>query len=242
MTYERSDGRKYDELRKTKITRNYLMHPEGSVLIEQGNTKIIITASVEPNVARWMRDTNNSWITSEYSMLPRATDRRKRRPRNGRHTPGRSVEIQRLIGRSLRAGFNLKNIGEISIYVDCDIIQADGGTRCASITGGFVAAYDALKWAYENRYINRFPEFKQIAAISVGIIDEQALLDLPYEEDSKVDVDMNFVMNEDLNIVEIQGTSEGRVFSRDKLSELLDLAEKGIKELIDYQKEILNIS
>ncbi|MHA1727749.1 MAG: ribonuclease PH [Promethearchaeota archaeon] len=237
----RSDGRKADELRPIKITRNYLLYPEGSVLIEQGNTKIIVTASVEEQIPRFMRDSNNSWITAEYNMLPRATDKRTRRPSYGK-MPGRSIEIQRLIGRSLRGAFELNGIGECSIRVDCDVIQADGGTRCASITGGFVAVFDALRKAYQEGIINKFPDYKITAAISAGILNEGTLLlDLPYEEDSKAEVDANFVINEDTEILEIQGTSERKPFNKKQLMKLLDLAEKGIKELIDYQKKVLEI-
>lgn len=242
MVYERINGRNFNELRPTKITRNYLLYPEGSVLIEQGKTKVIVTASVEDSVPRWMRDTHNSWITSEYSMLPRATDRRRRRPRNGRYTPGRSVEIQRLIGRSLRAAFNLHHIGEVTVYVDCDVIQADGGTRCASITGGFVAVFDAFKRAYETNLITKFPDYMVTAAISVGIIDKQTLLDLNYEEDSSAGVDANFVMDKDLKLLEVQGTSEREKFTKEQFVEMIEYAQKGIKELTEYQSEVLGIN
>lgn len=240
MSFTRSDGRKKDELRPFKITRNYIMYPEGSVLIEQGNTKVIVNASVESKVPPFLRDSNNGWITAEYNMLPRSTDKRINRDRNGR-TQSRSIEIQRLIGRSIRAAFDLNNIGEISIRVDCDVIQADGGTRCASITGAFVATFDAFRKAYQQNLIAKFPDYKVLAAISVGIIDDTTILDLDYSEDSTAEVDSNFVMTDDKNIVEIQGTSERKTFDRKRLSELLDLAEKGINELTIYQKEILNL-
>lgn len=236
----RSDGRKFDELRPTKITRNYLKYPEGSVLIEQGDTKVIVTASVSDQVARWMKDTDNSWITAEYSMLPRANDKRTSRERD--NTPGRSIEIQRLVGRALRAGFNLQNIGECMITVDCDVIQGDGGTRCASITGGFVAVYDAFKWTLDHGIIRKFPEYKHVAAISVGVMNGKPLLDLKYSEDSNIGVDINFVMNEDLEILEIQGTSEKEPLTKGLLFDIIPIAEKGIKELIAYQKQVLNLN
>jgi ribonuclease PH len=236
----RTDGRKFDQMRPIKISRNYLMYPEGSVLVEIGNTKVIVTASVEKGVPIFMRDSNNSWITAEYSMLPRATDRRNNRDR-GHETQGRSVEIQRLIGRALRSAFDLDNIGEVSIKVDCDVIQADGGTRCASITGGFVAVFDALRQALTRGMIQKFPIYKITAAISVGIIKDNILLDLAYVEDSNADVDSNFVMTDDLSIAEIQGTSERKNFTKDKFFKMVELAEKGIKELTDYQKEILQL-
>lgn len=241
VTEKRIDGRDPDQMRPLKITQNYLKWPEGSVLIEQGDTKIIVTASVEENVPRFLKDSGKGWITSEYDLLPRATNTRRNRDRR-RTISGRSHEIQRLIGRAIRAAFDFDNLGEITVKVDADVIQADGGTRCASITGGFVAVYDALQKAIELGYIQEMPPFKVIAAISVGIVGEQALLDLFYEEDSQAEVDMNVVMDETLNLVEIQGTAEGRNFSRDELNKLLDLAEKGIKELISYIKNLLGLN
>ncbi|MCP4761792.1 MAG: ribonuclease PH, partial [archaeon] len=185
MSFERINGRKFDELRSFKITRNYLIHPEGSCLVEVGKTKIIVTASVEPMVPRFLKDSNCSWITATYNMLPRATDRRNNRDRDRRNTPGRTIEIQRLIGRSIRAAFDLDNIGECSIKIDCDVIQADGGTRCASITGAFVAAFDAFQKAYQTHgYVSKFPDYKITAAVSIGIIKGDPFLDLNYREDS----------------------------------------------------------
>ena len=233
----RIDGRKIDELRKITIERNYLKYPEGSVLITQGNTKIIVTASVLESVPRFLADTGTGWITAEYSMLPRATHTRNQRDTNR----GRSQEIQRLIGRSLRAAFNYEKLGERTIRVDCDVIQADGGTRCAAITGAFVAVFDAMNYLYNHQLLYDFPDYKVLAAISLGIKDSQILLDLNYAEDSKVDVDFNLVMNENSEIIEVQGTAEGAAFSKDKLSEIIELGEKGILELIQIQKEILNI-
>jgi len=233
----RFDGRKFDEIRKTVIKRNFLKYPEGSVLITQGNTKIIVTASVIESVPRFLVDTGTGWITAEYSMLPRATQ-----VRNQRETyRGRSVEIQRLIGRSIRAAYNFEKLGERTIKVDCDVIQADGGTRCAAITGAFVAVFDAINYLYNQQLIYNFPDYKVIAAISLGLKDGQVLLDLNYAEDSKVDVDFNMIMNEHSEIIEIQGTAEGAAFNKKELNEIVDLGEKGILELIKNQKEELNI-
>ncbi len=220
----RFDGRKLDELRKITIERNYLKYPEGSVLITQGNTKIIVTASVLESVPRFLVDTGTGWITAEYSMLPRATHTRNQRDTNR----GRSQEIQRLIGRSIRAAFNYEKLGERTIRIDCDVIQADGGTRCAAITGAFIAVFDAMNYLYNQQLLYDFPDYKVLAAISIGIKNSQILLDLNYGEDSKVDVDFNLVMNEDSEIIEIQGTAEGAAFSKDKLSEIIELGEKGV--------------
>ena len=233
----RFDGRKFDELRKITVERNYLKYPEGSVLITQGSTKIIITASVVESVPRFLVDTGTGWITAEYSMLPRATQ-----TRNKRETyRGRSVEIQRLIGRSIRAAFNYEKLGERTIKIDCDVIQADGGTRCASITGAFIAVFDAINYLYNQQLIYEFPDYKVVAAISLGVKNGQVLLDLNYNEDSKVDVDFNLIMNEDSGIIEIQGTAEGATYSRKKLNEIVELGEKGILQLIQVQKKELNL-
>lgn len=233
----RFDGRKFDELRKITIKRNFLKYPEGSVLITQGSTKVIVTASVIESVPRFLLDTGTGWITAEYSMLPRATQIRNKRETHR----GRSVEIQRMIGRSIRAAINYEKIGERTIKVDCDVIQADGGTRCASITGTFIAVFDAINYLFNEQLIYSFPDYKVLAAVSLGIKDDQVLLDLNYSEDSKVDVDFNLVMNEDSEILEIQGTAEGASFSRDKLNEILEVGEKGILELIQIQKRELNL-
>ncbi len=234
---ERIDGRKFDEIRKTTIQRNYLKYAEGSVLICQGNSKVIVTASVLESVPKFLDGTGKGWITAEYSMLPRATQTRNSRD-NGR---GRSVEIQRFIGRSIRAAFNYDKIGENTIIIDCDVIQADGGTRCASITGAFVATFDAIKYLYDKKRIYEFPDYKVTAAISLGIKDNAILLDLNYAEDSKIDVDFNIVMNEKLEFIEVQGTAEHNPFSREKLNNLLELGQKGILEIISIQKSILNL-
>ena len=233
----RFDGRKFNEIRKTTIKRNFLKYPEGSVLLSQGGTKVIVTASVVESVPRFLIDLGTGWITAEYAMLPRATQVRNQRETNR----GRSMEIQRLIGRSMRAAFNYEKLGERTIKIDCDVIQADGGTRCASITGAFIAVFDAINYLYNQQLIYDFPDYKVLAAISLGIKDNQVLLDLNYLEDSKVDVDFNLVMNEDSEIIEIQGTAEGATFSKDKLSEIIELGEKGILELIEIQKEELNL-
>ncbi|MFX0029665.1 MAG: ribonuclease PH [Candidatus Hermodarchaeota archaeon] len=233
----RVDGRKFDEIRKVTIKRNFLKYPEGSVLITQGGTKVIVTASVIESVPRFLVDTGTGWITAEYSMLPRATQIRNQRDTNR----GRSMEIQRLIGRCMRAAYNYEKLGERTIRVDCDVIQADGGTRCASITGAFLAVFDALNYLYNQQLIYDFPDYKVIAAISLGIKNDHVLLDLNYAEDSKVDVDFNLVMNEDNEIIEIQGTAEGNTFSKKKLDEVLKLGIKGIQELITVQKKELNL-
>ncbi|MFX1490361.1 MAG: ribonuclease PH [Promethearchaeota archaeon] len=233
----RFDGRKNDEIRNTTIKRNFLKYPEGSVLISQGNTKVIVTASVVETVPRFLADTGTGWITAEYSMLPRATQVRNQRETN----KGRSMEIQRLIGRSMRAAFNYEKLGERTIRIDCDVIQADGGTRCASITGAFVALFDAINYLYNEQLIYEFPDYNVVAAISLGVKNNDVLLDLNYVEDSKVDVDFNLVMNEKSEIIELQGTAEGAAFTKDKLYEIIELGEKGILELINIQKKELNI-
>ena len=237
----RLDGRKFDEIRKTTFERNFLQYPEGSVLVTQGNTKVIITASVMENVPRFLQDTGTGWITAEYNMLPRATQSRNSRERDRSGVKGRTHEIQRLIGRSMRAAFNYEKLGERTIKVDCDVIQADGGTRCASITGAFVAVFDAINYLYNEQRIYDFPDYKVTAAISLGIKNDKVILDLNYEEDSKVDVDFNLVANEDLDLIEIQGTAEGAPFTKEKLTEILEVGEKGVMELIKIQKQVLNL-
>ena len=233
----RVDGRNFNEIREITIKRNFLKYPEGSVLIAQGGTKVIVTASVLESVPRFLVDSGTGWITAEYSMLPRATQVRNQRDTNR----GRSMEIQRLIGRSIRAAYNYEKLGERTIRIDCDVIQADGGTRCAAITGAFIAVFDALNYLYNQQLIYDFPDYKVIAAISLGVKNSQILLDLNYLEDSKADVDFNLVMNEHSEIIEVQGTAEGATFSKNKLIEILDLGEKGILELIKIQKQELNI-
>lgn len=232
----RNDGRKNDELRPVKITVDYIKHAEGSCLIEFGDTKVICTASVEEKVPPFLKGTGQGSITAEYSMLPRATAQRTiRESAKGRLT-GRTQEIQRLIGRSVRSAVDLNLLGEITIWIDCDVIQADGGTRTASITGAFVALYKALERIDKLSAIRNF-----VAAVSVGIVNGEFLLDLNYEEDSMAEVDMNIVMNDNEEFVELQGTAEGMPFSKEALDKLILLGEKGIKELIKKQKEALGV-
>jgi len=239
---KRIDGRNDDELRKIKIDRNYLIYPEGSVLISQGNTKIVITATVSDTVPKFLLDSGSGWITAEYNMIPRATQIRNNRESRRGFLRGRTVEIQRIIGRSLRAAFNLRQLGERTIKVDCDVIQADGGTRCASITGGFVAVFDAIKYIHNIGQISSFPDYIITAAISVGMRDGKEILDLNYEEDSRVDVDMNIIMNDQEKFIEIQGTAERNPFDHQQLIDLLNLGKKGIRQIIEFQREILNLN
>lgn len=233
----RKDNRTNDEIRNVKISRNYLMHPFGSVLIEMGNTKVICTATIEDRVPMFLKNMNKGWLTSEYSMLPGATQNRKFR--NVGKIDGRTQEIQRLIGRSLRSAIDLTKIGERTIWIDCDVIQADGGTRTASITGAYVAMVDAIYKLYENKQIEEFPISSYMAAISVGIDNNIPILDLCYEEDHRAIVDMNIVMTSKGEFIEVQGTGEEDTFSRDQLNKLLDLAEKGIDQLISIQKDAI---
>ncbi len=235
----RFDNRSYDELRQVKITRNYLKHPEGSVLIEMGNTKVICTASVEAKVPPFLKNMGKGWVTAEYSMLPRSTHFRKVRESSRGKVDGRTQEIQRLIGRSLRSIIDLEKLGERTIWIDCDVIQADGGTRTASITGAYVALVDAINKLIEDGDIKEMPITHQLAAISVGVVDDLAVLDLCYEEDSKAKVDMNLIMTSEGKFIEIQGTGEEAPFSRKELNELLELGEKGINELMRLQLEAL---
>lgn len=235
----RFDKRELDELREVKITRNYLMHPYGSVLMEMGNTKVICTAMIDDRVPPFLKGSNTGWITSEYSMLPGSTGSRKVRDSARGRIDGRTHEIQRLIGRSLRTVVDLKKIGERTVWIDCDVIQADGGTRTASITGAFIAMADAFYKLYKDGQIDAIPLTHFVAAVSVGIGEDGPILDLCYEEDSKAKVDMNLVMTEDGRFIEIQGTGEEASFSREELNILLDLGEKGNRELIELQREAL---
>lgn len=235
---KRVDKRKFDELRELKIQRNYLKDPQGSVLIEMGDTKVICTAFVEKSVPPFLKDSGKGWITAEYNMLPASTQTRKRRDRSGK-IDGRSQEIQRLIGRSLRSVIDLEKLGEVTIRVDCDVIQADGGTRTASINGAFIALYDAIEWLKKDSNLKENPVNYFVSAISVGIVEDTAVLDLPYIEDSNAIVDMNVVMSGDGRVIEIQGTGEERPFAIEELMELLDLAKKGCKSINEYQKNIL---
>ena len=239
----RIDGRRPDELRPVKMTRNYLKYPEGSVLIEMGDTKVLCTATVEDGkVPPFLKGTGKGWITAEYALLPRSTETRTIRDVVRGGISGRSHEIQRLIGRSLRAVVDLEKLGERTIWVDCDVLQADGGTRMASVTGGFVALYDALRFLKENGVIDEIPIKEFLAGVSVGIVDGEILLDLNYKEDFQAQVDMNIVMTESGSIVEVQGTGEEATFTKEEMIKMVELAEKGIKELIRMQKEVLGIA
>ena len=233
----RTDGSEVDELREISFTRDFTTMADGSVLVTFGNTSVLCTASVDEDVPRWMRGTGTGWVTAEYSMLPGSSPERIRRETKG--PKGRTQEIQRLIGRSLRAVCDMELLGERQVTVDCDVLQADGGTRVASICGGYLALHDALSRLLFRKQITTHPITEACAAVSVGIIHGQSRLDLPYEEDSKADTDMNVVMTESGEFIEVQGTAERFSFSKDELSELLILAEKGINEIIDLQKELL---
>lgn len=236
----RYDLRAANELRPVRIENNYLMHPEGSVLIEVGNTKVICTATIEDKVPGFLRGQGKGWITAEYSMLPRATEQRTRRESSAGKVTGRTMEIQRLIGRALRAVVDLEALGEKTIWIDCDVIQADGGTRTASITGAFVAMTQAIAKLAADKPFAKFPVTDYLAATSVGKLSKiGAVLDLNYIEDSSADVDMNVIMTGAGQFVELQGTGEEATFSRAELNELLDLGEVGIAQLIDIQKEAL---
>lgn len=237
----RIDNRAADEKRQVKITTDYLRYPEGSVLIEMGHTKVICTASVEEKVPPFLKGQNKGWVTAEYSMLPRSTHYRKTRDISRGKLDGRTTEIQRLIGRSLRSVVDLSALGERTIWIDCDVIQADGGTRTASITGAFVAMILAMKQLQEKGLIKTIPVHHYLAAISVGIVAEGPILDLCYEEDSSAIVDMNVIMTDELKIVEVQGTGEEAPFSRSELNTLLDLGEKGIQELVALQKQVTGV-
>ena len=235
----RSDGRPLDQLRPITITRDFTCYAEGSVLIEFGNTKVICNASIEAGVPNFLRGKETGWITAEYGMLPRSTGSRMQREASQRKQGGRTMEIQRLIGRSLRSSINMDLLGENTIVIDCDVIQADGGTRTASITGGYVALEDAVNSAINEGLIESNPIKEMIASVSVGIQDGNALLDLNYREDSTAETDMNVVMTNKNNFIEIQGTSEKRPFTYQELEHMLELAKKGISELFEYQSSAL---
>ena len=235
----RSDNRPSGELRPTTLTANYLPNAEGSVLIEAGRTRVICTASVEDRVPPFLRNSGKGWVTAEYGMLPRATNTRMQREASQGKVGGRTQEIQRLIGRSLRSVTNLGALGERTIWLDCDVIQADGGTRTASITGAFVALALALENLRERDILRTIPLSDYVAATSVGIVEGGALLDLAYEDDSRAEVDMNIVKTGDGRFIEVQGTAEAIPFGRDALLNLLDLADLGIKQLIEKQKAIV---
>ncbi|MHB1653491.1 MAG: ribonuclease PH [Desulfitobacteriaceae bacterium] len=235
----RLNGRAFDELRPVRITRNFTKIPEGSVLIEIGETRVLCTASIEEKVPPFQKGTGKGWVTAEYSMLPRATQTRTQREASKGKLSGRTMEIQRLIGRALRSVVDLKKLGERTIWLDCDVLQADGGTRTASITGAYVALVDAVSSLLGRGLIRESPLADTLAAISVGKVNGEATLDLAYEEDSRAEVDMNIVMTGAGKFVEIQGTAEEIPFDREELDWFLMLAEKGIRELIEVQKVAL---
>jgi ribonuclease PH len=236
----RPSGRATDELRKTVIKRNYTRHAEGSVMVCCGDTHVLCTASVDERVPIFLRGKNQGWVTAEYGMLPRSTGSRMSREAARGKQGGRTLEIQRLIGRSLRAVIDREALGERTITLDCDVIQADGGTRTASITGAYVALVDACRWLREKGLIKSDPVHGQVAAVSVGIVDDTPVLDLDYPEDSTAETDMNVVMNDGGGFIELQGTAEGHAFRRSELDEMLNLAEKGIRELMQLQVEALD--
>ncbi|RBP48910.1 ribonuclease PH [Arenicella xantha] len=235
----RPSGRQPDELRQITIERNYTAHAEGSVLISCGNTKVLCTASVETRIPHFLKGKGQGWITAEYGMLPRSTGSRMNREAARGKQSGRTQEIQRLIGRSLRAAVDLNKLGENSITLDCDVIQADGGTRTAAITGAYVALCDAVQYMIDKKILTTSPITRQIASVSVGIFEGNAVLDLDYPEDSNAHTDMNVIMDEQGNYIEVQGTAEGAPFTPDEMQSMLALAGKGIRELMDHQNSAL---
>ncbi|MGM0521539.1 MAG: ribonuclease PH [Pseudomonadota bacterium] len=237
----RPSGREADTPREVRLTRGYTRHAEGSVLVEFGDTKVLCNASVEVGVPRWLRGKNQGWVTAEYGMLPRATHTRGGREATRGKQGGRTLEIQRLIGRSLRAAVNLKKLGEFTITVDCDVIQADGGTRTAAITGGCVALVDAIRYLQREKKIKGDPLIQLVNSISVGIYKGVPVVDLDYPEDSQADTDMNVVMTESGELIEVQGTAEAGTFNRNELNAMLDLAEQTGKSLTEHQRESLEI-
>jgi ribonuclease PH len=241
MSFERTSGRAADALRPVTLTRHYTKHAEGSVLVAFGDTKVLCTASVEERVPPFKKGSGEGWVTAEYGMLPRATHTRSDREAARGKQSGRTQEIQRLIGRSLRCVFDLSALGERTISLDCDVLQADGGTRTAAITGAFVAAHDAVSWLLAQGKIARSPITDFVGAVSVGIVEGTPLLDLEYIEDSVCDTDMNVVMTGSHGFVEIQGTAEGAAFTRAQMDELMELAAAGIRELIALQKSTLGV-
>ena len=236
---QRPSGRRAEQLRSVKITRNFTQHAEGSVLIEMGNTKVICTASVEESIPRFLRGKGQGWVTAEYGMLPRSTGERMQREAARGKQSGRTQEIQRLIGRSLRAAIDMEALGERSISIDCDVIQADGGTRTASITGACVALVDALNGLVESKKLAKSPLKHLIAAVSVGIYEGEAVLDLDYPEDSNANTDMNVVMTDANGFIEVQGTAEDGSYSAEELQQMLALAQTGISQLVQIQKMAL---
>ncbi|MFD2191747.1 ribonuclease PH [Pistricoccus aurantiacus] len=238
---KRPSGRRPEQAREIRLTRDYTRHAEGSVLVEFGDTKVLCNASVEAGVPRWLRGKHQGWVTAEYGMLPRATHTRGGREATRGKQGGRTLEIQRLIGRSLRAAVNLKHLGEFTITVDCDVIQADGGTRTASITGGCVALVDAVRYLQRKKLIKKDPFQQLVSSVSVGIFKGVPIVDLDYPEDSAADTDMNVVMTEQGGLIEVQGTAEAAAFSRAELNAMLDLAETTGRQLFEHQRETLGI-
>ncbi len=235
----RPSGRAADQLREIKITRKYTKHAEGSVLVEFGDTRVLCTASVEERVPGFLKGSGKGWVTAEYGMLPRSTGSRMGREAARGKQGGRTMEIQRLIGRSLRASINLDALGEASITIDCDVIQADGGTRTASITGGFVALSDAIEYMMASNKLKKNPLVGAVASVSVGVYKGTPVLDLDYAEDSNAETDMNVVMDQNGKFIEVQGTAEGHPFSTEELNAMLELAKNGIASLIERQKQVL---
>jgi ribonuclease PH len=236
----RPSGRQPDQLREVKFVCNYTKHAEGSVLVEFGETRVLCNASVEKRVPRFLKGRDEGWVTAEYGMLPRSTNERMNREASSGRQGGRTMEIQRLIGRSLRAAIDLKALGEYTITIDCDVLQADGGTRTASITGGFVALSIAINHMLKKKLIKKNPLHGQIASVSVGIYQGVPVLDLDYAEDSNAETDMNVIMNESGAFIELQGTAEGHAFRRDELDAMLALADQGIRKLIEQQRQVLD--
>ena len=236
----RPSGRTPDQLREIKLTRDYTCHAEGSVLVEFGKTRVICTASIEDRVPGFLKGKGQGWLTAEYGMLPRSTGSRMRREATQTSQGGRTMEIQRLIGRSLRSVVELKKLGERTLTIDCDVIQADGGTRTASITGAYVALVDAVRSLQYEKVLKEDPVNSALASVSVGIYKGTAVLDLDYAEDSNAETDMNVVMNGDGQFIEVQGTAEGHAFSGEELNEMLSLAQKGINELLEHQRKALS--
>ena len=238
----RPDGRNNNEIRKISLTRGYLPHPEGSCLIEMGMTKVIVTATVEETLPGWLKDSQSGWVTAEYGMLPRSTNTRNRRPSPGQSANGRTMEIQRLIGRSLRAVTDLEILGSRTVTVDCDVICADGGTRTASIIGGAVALYDCGEWLVQKGLTAKNPVKELVAGISVGMSGNGIIIDLCYEEDSAANVDMNIVMTESGKFVEVQGTGEHDTFERSSLNKMIDLSEENFNNIFEIQRNALKSS
>jgi len=236
----RPSGRAPDQIREIKLTRDYTCHAEGSVLVEFGKTRVICTVSIEDRVPGFLKGKGQGWLTAEYGMLPRSTGSRMRREATQSSQGGRTMEIQRLIGRSLRSVVDLKKIGERTLTIDCDVIQADGGTRTASITGAYVALVDAVRSLQYEKLLKEDPVNSALASVSVGIYKGTAVLDLDYAEDSNAETDMNVVMNDDGHFIEVQGTAEGHAFSAEELNEMMVLAQKGINELFEHQREALS--